>query len=93
VGTEVLLTVRAETPEGAGAVISAKWDFDGTGTYPYEHPDVDGTMAQIELSTTHVFDQPGTYFPTALVESHRDGNVDATARRIPNLASARVIVT
>lgn len=92
-GTEVSLRVHAEVPEGAGTIISAKWDFDGSGTYPYVHPDIDGSSAQVELSTTHVFDEPGTYFATALVESHREGDLNAVARRIPNLASARVIVT
>ena len=48
---------------------------------------------EINLSTTHEFDRPGVYFVTALVHSHRDGDVNATFRRIPNLAQARVAVT
>ena len=92
-GTEVSLRAHAEVPEGAGSIISAKWDFDGSGTYPYEHSDIDGTSAEVELSTSYVFNQIGTHFVTALVESHRDGDVKAVARRIPNIASARVVVT
>jgi hypothetical protein len=65
--------------------------FDGAGSYP-EAEAVDGSAAAVTLSTTHRYDQPGIYFPTALVGSHREGDVDASSRRIPNLASARVVV-
>jgi hypothetical protein len=92
VGEEVTLQVHAEVAPGAGTIIAVKWDFDGSGAYPYAH-DVDGTGATIDLTTTHAWDRPGTYFATALVESHRDGDVKATARRIPNLASARIVVS
>jgi hypothetical protein len=91
VGDVVNLDVHAEVPPGAGAIIGVKWDFDGTGTFPFSH-DLDGSAAEVKLSTTHSFDRPGTYFVTALVESHRAGDVHATACRIPNVASARVVV-
>jgi hypothetical protein len=92
VGGEVTLQVHAEVAAGAGTIIGVRWDFDGSGTYPFAH-DVDGTASEVTLSTTHSWDRPGTYFATALVESHREGDVKATARRIPNLASARVVVS
>ena len=74
------------------SIIGVRWDFDGSGTYPFTH-EVDGAAAEVTLSTTHAYDRPGTYFVTSLVESHRHGDVSATARRIPNVASARVIVS
>jgi len=92
VGDEVTLRVVAEVPAGAGSVIAVKWDLDGSGTYPIAH-DVDGRSARIDLTTTHRFDRPGTYFATAMVESHRDGDVTASCRRIPNVAAARVVVS
>jgi hypothetical protein len=92
VGEKVELQVHAEVPPGAGTVISVRWDFDGSGTYPFAH-DIDGTAAEVTLSTTHGFGGPGTYFVTALVESHRDGDVKTLYRRIPNVASARVVAT
>jgi hypothetical protein len=55
--------------------------------------EVDGKSAQLTLTLEWTYAKPGTYFPTALVESHRDGDVDATSRRIPNLGAARVVVT
>jgi Tannase and feruloyl esterase len=91
VGEQVTLAVHAEVPPGAGTIIGVKWDFDGSGTYPFAQ-ELDGTASQVTLSTTHAFERSGTYFATALVESHREGDVKATARRVPNLASARVVV-
>jgi hypothetical protein len=91
VGAAVSLRMTAELPDGAGTIISAQWDFDGSGTYP-ERATVDGSATSVECSTSHAFDRPGTYFVTALVESNREGDVTAVARRIPNLASARVVV-
>jgi hypothetical protein len=92
VGQEVGLSVHAEAPPGAGTIISVQWDFDGSGSYP-ESAKVDGTQTAVTLSTTHKYDVPCTYFVTALVESHRDGDVSATSRRISNLASARIVVS
>jgi hypothetical protein len=93
VGEAVALEVDAEVPPGAGRVIAVEWDFDGRGTYPFRHDGIDGTAATIALSTTHTYDRPGNYFATARVFSHRNGDVNAVSRRIPNVAQARVIVT
>ncbi|MFZ3319256.1 MAG: hypothetical protein WA259_22240, partial [Mycobacterium sp.] len=90
-GTPVNLEVHAEVPDGAGTIISVKWDLDGSGAYPVAEQ-VDGESAELTVSLEWTYTEPGTYFPTALVESHRDGNVAATSRRIPNLDAARVVV-
>jgi hypothetical protein len=92
VGEQVSLEVRAEVPPGAGTVVALRWDFDGSGTYPLEET-LDGTSAAVTLNTTCTYERPGTYFATALVESHRDGPSGFPSRRIPNVASARVVVT
>jgi hypothetical protein len=92
VGEEVTLTVHAEVPPGAGTIVDVEWDFDGTGTFPYHHQ-VDGTASELTLSVTHAYDRPGRFFASARVSSHRDGDLSATTRRIPNVAQARVIVT
>jgi hypothetical protein len=91
VGEPVTLQVETDVPPGAGTIVAVEWDFEGSGTFPFQH-DVDGTSANMMLSTTHSYDRPGTYFVTARVESHRDGDLKATSRRIPNLAQARVVV-
>ena len=34
VGEVVTFTARIEVPPAPGRVVSAKWDFEGVGTYP-----------------------------------------------------------
>jgi hypothetical protein len=92
-GEPVTLTVSAEMPPGSGSIIDVKWDFDGSGAFPLTDPTVDGRASKVTLTKSHAYDKPGTYFATALVHSHRDGDVKATSRRVPNLAQARVVVT
>jgi hypothetical protein len=87
----VELEVHAEVPPNAGSIVSVEWDFDGQGAFPFQH-DVTGTEKSVRLSTTHTYDTPGTYFVTARVYTHRDGDVKAQYRRLPNIASARVVV-
>jgi hypothetical protein len=53
---------------------------------------VTGKDATLTLSTTHAFDRAGVFFPTARVTVHREGDLNATLRRVENLASARVVV-
>jgi Tannase and feruloyl esterase/PKD domain len=91
VGEPVQLTVSAEVPPNAGTIIAVEWDLDGSGSYSFGH-DVDGSRTSLSLTTTHSYDRPGTYFATARVCSHREGKVGAAFRRIPNLASTRIVV-
>jgi hypothetical protein len=93
VGEPVTLRVHAEVHPKAGTIVDVAWDFDGSGTFPFRHEEVDGTSRDLTLTTTHDYDRPGTYFVTARVESHRDGDVHAQLRRIEALGQARVVVT
>jgi hypothetical protein len=92
-GESVTLEVTAEIAECSGAIVGVEGDFDGTGSFPFAHGEIDGSQATIRLSTTHVYNDPGTYFATAKVHAHRDGQLDAVSRRVPNLAQARIVVT
>jgi hypothetical protein len=93
VGEPVELGVHAEVHPKAGTIVRVRWDFDGSGDYPFTHPEVDGTSSSVTLSTSHRYDQPGTYFVTAHVESHRTGDVAAVHDRIQTLGQARVVVS
>jgi hypothetical protein len=93
VGEPVTLELRATVPPGAGTIVEAEWDFDGHGSFPFKHPEVDGTAASVTLTTTHTFDHPGEYFVTGRVHSHREGDITSTSRRIANVAQARVVVS
>ena len=79
-------------PPGAGTIIEVAWDFDGSGTYPYQDKSIDGTQSKLTSSVSHRFDVAGTYFPSAKVTSHRHGEIGATTRRVENLARVRVVV-
>jgi hypothetical protein len=92
VGEAVTLEVVAETPPAGGTIIDIAWDFDGAGGFPEKVDGIDGSKPKVTATTTHTYDTPGTYYVTALVHSHRDGDVAATSRRLPNLAQARVVV-
>jgi hypothetical protein len=92
VGTPVNLDMVAEVPSEGGTIVSVEWDFDGSGTFPFRH-EISGGDTALKLSTTHSYDRPGTYFATARVRSHRDGDTSATTRLLENLDSARVVVS
>jgi hypothetical protein len=91
-GTEVKFDGYGIVPAGAGTIIEAAMDFEGTDTWPFQAANVDGSADRIEVHTAHVFETPGTYFPVLRIGSHLDG-----ARRrgeaIRNLARVRVVVT
>lgn len=92
VGEEVTFTATIEVPAGTGTIVAAEWDFDGSGEYAHAH-EVDGTEEKLRLTTTHAFDEPGTYFPALRVASQRQGRVDSPFARVLNLGRVRVVVT
>jgi hypothetical protein len=93
VGEAVIFAVEAEVPSNAGTITAAEWDFDGSGHWPLKLGNIDGRSSRISLNVTHRFDKPGTYFPSARVTAHREGDVNAVHRRQINLARVRVVVS
>lgn len=90
VGETVELLARIEVPPGAGQVVSARWDLDGTGTFPIEGDVTGGGKAVVKLA--HAFDAPGTYFPTLRAASQRQGDTQTPYARVQNLGRVRVVV-
>ena len=82
-------------PPRAGAIVDAEFDFDGSGDFP-EHqrpkPGGDGPLTSVSFTTTHAFDEAGTYFPAMRVTSHRQGDRRSLYARIQNIARVRVVV-
>jgi hypothetical protein len=91
VGEAVTLTGSATVPPRGGTIIAAEWDHDGSATWPYRQ-EVNGPSGTVEVSHTHTFDAPGTYFPSFRVASHR-GGADGRGAPVYNLARVRVVVT
>jgi PKD domain len=91
-GEPVTISAVAEVPPGAGTIIALEWDLDGSGAFAERDTSVDGTASAIQASITTSYSEPGTYYVTARVVSHREGDVEARSRRLENVASARIVV-
>jgi hypothetical protein len=88
-GKPVLFVADAETPTGTGKIVSAAWDFSGTGTYA---PAWIGTPRDRKLVVAvHRFTAPGTYFVAVKVASSRTGSRTDVAQ-VENLDRVRVVV-
>ena len=93
IGEAVTFRVTVEVPASAGTVVGLHWDLDGSGAFATHDSTLDGTATSVTTEITHTFTESGTHFVTVLAESHRDGDVAATSRRVPNLAQVRVVVS
>jgi hypothetical protein len=90
-GRPVTFSAIAGMPPGTGKLISARWDFNGTGTFPTAgHLGKVGGSAHITV--THTFTKAGTYFAAVRFTSDRTGSRAARYGLIQNLARVRVVV-
>jgi hypothetical protein len=93
VGEVVRLQAEIAAPPGGGRIVAVDWDFDGSGAWPVSEEGIDGRQKQMDVDRHATYDRPGTYFPCVRVTAHRDGDVDATQRRLVNLGRVRVVVS
>jgi hypothetical protein len=93
VGEAVTFMARIEVPAAPGRVVSAQWDFEGTGTYPDSAGLGDPTSETVHLTATHTFTNPGTYFSALRVASQREGDPSTPFARSMNLSRVRVVVS
>lgn len=93
-GKRVTFTALIEVPPNTGKVVSAKWDFEGDGTFPAvsQIKNVQAGGERVTLKMTHAFSKPGTYFPTLLVVSQRQGDPHVPYACIQNLGRVRTVV-
>lgn len=91
-GEPVQLVAEAEAPPGAGPIVEARWDLLGKGDFPLTARLPQAAQPRARVSTTYVFDKPGTYFPTLRVVSQRAGDTATPFARIQNLGRVRVVV-
>lgn len=90
-GQPVTFTGTIAVPPGAGAIVAAEWDFDGSGKFPVQSRVKRGART-VTVSVTHRFDRPGTFFPALRATSQREGNAATPYARIENLGRVRVVV-
>jgi hypothetical protein len=93
VGESVDFVASIDVPPGTGNVVAAEWDFDGSGEFAVKDPKIDGAQTRWRARVSHTFAEPGTYFPTVRVFSHRRGDIRGSHALVPNLARVRVVVT
>jgi hypothetical protein len=92
VGEPVEFAASIEVPLGAGTVVGAEWDFDGSGEYAARESSLDGSASRLNVWAAHEFTEPGTYFPAIRVCSQRQGNMTKPFAQIQNLGRVRVVV-
>jgi hypothetical protein len=90
VGEPVNLAGRIAAPPGAGKVVSAQWDFEGTGTST--PADIGEPAETIALSAVHQYAAPGTYFAVLKGAAQREGDAGSPYGRVLNLARVRIFV-
>jgi hypothetical protein len=73
--------------------VSAKWDFEGDGTYSDAAVLGAPTSETVHMTATHAFTSPGTYFPALRAASQREGNARTAFARSLNLGRVRVVVS
>jgi hypothetical protein len=93
VGETVNFTAEIEVPPAPGNVVSAKWDFEGAGTFPDSAELDDQTSEPLRVTAAHLFTKPGIYFPAIRVASQRERNSTTPFARSQNLDRVRVVVT
>jgi hypothetical protein len=92
VGEEVQFTAAVEAPPGTGTVVSAEWDFDGSGRFAVSSSVLDGSCSLLGVAATYTYTEPGTYFPALRVRTQRHSNMQKPHARIENLGRVRVVV-
>jgi hypothetical protein len=94
VGQSVTLSALIDLPPSTGEIISEEWSFDGAGhfTAVAQVSPRNASGTQVTVETTHIFSQPGTYFPTLRAISQRQDDRSRPYGRIQNLGRVRVVV-
>ena len=88
-GQRVRFSAKAQVPPGTGKIVSAGWDFTGTGTYT---PTAIGRpKSTVKLDGSHRYTEPGTYYVSVKVASSRSGRAEPFAQ-VENLDRVRVVV-
>jgi len=95
VGEAITFTAVIEVPPNSGKIVSAEWDFDGSGNFSDKvnssafKADHSGSVT---IHASHSYTKPGTYFVTLHVASQRDGDSKTPFAKIQNLDRVRVVV-
>ena len=90
-GQTVTFNGTIDVPPGAGKVVAAEWDFDGSGAFA-QSAQINHDAARAKVSVTHRFEKPGTYFAALRGTAQRQGDEATPYARVKNLDRVRVVV-
>lgn len=91
VGESVSFEAHAETPPGAGRIVSLAFDFAGKGAFASLQMLPGPAPSTHTARTSYAFGRPGRHIVTVRVETERTGRPDGF--RVANLARVLVVVT
>ncbi|MFG3261728.1 hypothetical protein [Streptomyces bobili] len=92
VGETVRFTAEVEVPPGAGSVVGAAWDLDGTGRFE-QKAQIKEPASNLTIDVEHSFTEAGTHVAVLRVASQRQGDTSDPVRVVENLARLQVRVT
>lgn len=90
-GQSVTFKGQISAPPGAGSLVGADWDLDGTGSFTASSRLKPGAK-QASVTIRHRFDQPGTWFVGLRGSVRRDDEPGQPWTRIDNVDRVRVVV-
>ena len=90
-GEVVQFAATIAMPPGAGKVVSAEWDFAGSGDFAVS-ADIGAASESVTLTASHSYAAPGTCFAVLRVAGQREGNAETPYGRVQNIARVRVVV-
>ena len=90
-GQTVTFNGTIDVPPGAGKVVAAEWDFDGSGAFA-QSAQINQGVGSAKVSVTHRFEKSGTYFAVLRGTAQRQGDEVTPYARINNLDRVRVVV-
>lgn len=85
------LTATIEAPPGAGHIVGAEWDLDGSGTFA--EAESFAPAERIALRRSYAPAGPGTHFAVLRATLQRDGDAATPYGRVQNLARVRIVVS
>ncbi len=91
-GEAVELAGAIELPPGAGLIVSAEWDYDGSGAYADSETFADKTTTR-GVRRSHVFARPGAHFVALRVTAQREDALGTPFAQVRNLARVRIVVS
>lgn len=91
-GNTVRLAAKVTVPPGAGKVVWAAWDLDGSGAFATPAALPARPRASVTVRSQLRLDRPGTYFVTLRAASERNGDAASPYARVLNLGRARIVV-